>query len=200
MKKQLQVIAIIIVFAFLFTGCSTGTINNEKTTVITRADYPYYEDESAIYKKASLVIRGTVIDKRMEYMSQVIELTEEEKNDPKLNPGGDVDEEKELVTIYKIQIIDSFKGDAVKGDIVEVKQFGGETNDTIYIEEGAPEIRKNSEYIMFLETYKDSPATLLNNVQSLYNIEDGKIMNHVDNDFNVTIEKLNKLSNNEKLR
>lgn len=146
---------------------TTASKDSEKTTVITRADYPYYEDESAIYEKASLVIRGKIIDKRMEYMSQVIELTKEQKDDPQLNPG----------------------------DVVEIKQFGGETKDTIYIEEGAPQISQNGEYIMFLESYEDSPATLLNNVQSLYGIEDNKIINHVENDFNVTIEKLEKLSN-----
>lgn len=195
MRKQVQIITIIIVSVFLFTSCSTASKDSEKTTVITRADYPYYEDESAIYEKASLVIRGKIIDKRMEYMSQVIELTKEQKDDPQLNPGGDVDEEKEMVTIYKVKIIDSFKGDVVKGDVVEIKQFGGETKDTIYIEEGAPQISQNGEYIMFLESYEDSPATLLNNVQSLYGIEDNKIINHVENDFNVTIEKLEKLSN-----
>lgn len=194
-RRTLFVMTIIMGFAFLFTSCSTGAIDSEKTTVIAKADYPYYEDESAIYEKASLVIRGKVIDKRMEYMSQVIELTKEQKDDPQLNPGGDVDEEKEMFTIYKVQVIDSFKGDVVKDDVVEIKQFGGETKDTIYIEEGAPQISQNGEYIMFLESYEDSPATLLNNTQSLYNIEDNKIINYVENDFNMTIEKLEKLSN-----
>lgn len=65
-----------------------------------------------------------------------------------------------MFTIYKVQVIDSFKGDVVKDDVVEIKQFGGETKDTIYIEEGAPQISQNGEYIMFLESYEDSPATL----------------------------------------
>ena len=120
MRKQVQIITILVVSVFLFTSCSTAAKDNEKTTVITIADYPYYEDESAIYEKASLVIRAKVIDKRMEYMSQVIELTKEQKDDPQLN-----------------------------------------------------------------------------NVQSLYSIEDDKIISHEDNDFNMTIEKLEKLPNDK---
>ena len=196
MKKQ--VFIIFIISLFFLTGCSTDTTDPEKTSVIRKGDYPYYEDERDIYEKASLVIRGIVIEKRMEFMSPVTELSQEQKRDPKLNPGGDVDKEKELFTIYKVQIIDSFKGDAVKDDIVEIKQLGGEKDNTIYIEEGGPQINQNSEYIMFLETYVDNPATLLNNMQSLYNVEDGKIISHPDNDFNMTIEKLENLSNGKK--
>ena len=40
---------------------------------------------------------------------------------------------KEMVTIYKVKIIDSFKGDVVKGDVVEIKQFGGEKRKILYI-------------------------------------------------------------------
>jgi hypothetical protein len=196
MKKQ-GIIVIVIMSLVLFAGCTNhrnDTGANDKTIVIVSHDYPYYENESAIYEKASIVIRGTVIDKRAEYMSHVGELTEEQKKDPKLNPGGEVDKEKEFTTIYKIQVTDSFKGKVLKDDIVEIKQFGGETDDTIYIDEGAPQIEQKREYIMFLETYENSPATLLNDVQSLYSIDKDKLISHTDNDFNMTIEKLEALS------
>ena len=96
-----------------------------------------------------------------------------------------------------VKVESIFKGSIIKGSTIEIKQLGGETNDVIHIEEGAPDININDEYIMFLETYDNSPASLLNNIQSLYYVENGVITKHPENNFNITMDILESLSNKE---
>jgi len=94
-----------------------------------------------------------------------------------------------IYTVYTIKISDVYKGNYKTGETIKVKQLGGTIGNRTFIEQGSVAISTMHEYIFFLATYDKMPASLLNQIQSLYIYEsaasmdsDGKITSaHQDN-------------------
>ncbi|MDF2539396.1 MAG: hypothetical protein K0S76_2417 [Herbinix sp.] len=152
---------------------------NEKTILYATGDFPYYESIDELYNKADLVIEGKVIDVRAELLNDRIGVS-----DP---------EDKELYTIYTIDVKKTYKGNIQKNDTLEVKVYGGDTNTMKLIYSEAVYLDVNEKYILFLNTYENSPACMLNNIQAHYKIDDTKLIKEIDNNFELDFEKLEKL-------
>jgi hypothetical protein len=106
--------------------------------------------------------------------------------------------------VYIIKVSDSYKGDVEPGETIEVKQIGGETETTVYIVVGSVKLEKNKKHVMFLFTYKNTPPSLLNPIQSTYyaitdsSVNKELISINTDNDLTLTIEDLKRIKNKTK--
>ena len=191
-----------------FTSCTAGTSDSaritdsagttDKEVYIGRLDYANYDKIETLFTVADYVIKGKVIDSRVEWLSHLIQPTDEEESDPYKNPGGDVNDEKVLTTIFTVEITDSYKGKA-SSNTIEVMQLGGETETAIYRYEGAPEIAKNIEYVLFLSmsNLRDNTSWLLNDVQSLYQVNENELIKLSVNSLELTFEDLSRLAETE---
>jgi len=157
--------AILSLIACTPVNIDDSTSQGELSTVLVRQDFPHYKSIDSLSEKADVIIKGRVIKSRVEALNDVIYST---SVDEKMNPGGELPEEKTNYTIYTIEIVDSLKGNSKPGDTIEVKQLGGEVGNIEFISEENIDILTGNDYILFLATYENTPASLLNSVQSLY--------------------------------
>lgn len=207
MKKNRlsEVIVFSILIMTTLIGCSSqksDTIKGEKLKVVVDRDYPHYSSIDDLSQKADIVIEGAVVNSRVEELEHVIEPSDKSE---KSNPGGNVPSSKRVYTIYTVEVSDSFKGNINSGETIEVKETGGEGKGAIYVSNDSIELKMNKKYIMFLNTYDNSPATLLNPIQSLYTYDEESLNNdqlkgeHKENDLSLKIKDLEKIkSNNNK--
>lgn len=130
--KNLLLVSTAVALMFFSSACTNeGRTAPEKDIIIGKVDYAWYDSTDALYEKADWVIKGKVLGSRVEWMSYVIEPTAEEKSDPILNPGGEIDDDKVITTVYTIEINAVYKGSV--GKTIEVLQLGGETDTELYI-------------------------------------------------------------------
>ena len=71
-----------------------------------------------------------------------------------------------------------------------MKQLGGTIDRVHYVQEDAMTIEIGNTYIMFLETYENSPASLINPIQGIYEYKDGKITGSSKNTWVLTLEDM----------
>ncbi len=195
---------IIIICCTVLMGCVTqdaDVTQKEKQVAKIYCDYPYYSSVDALTEKADLIIKGTIMDSRVEENDYRIEIDEENKL---LNPGGKTTSHNFVHTVYTVSVSESYKGDVEPDEIIEVKEMGGETETTKYIAEESVTFTKNKEYVMFLATYENGiPSSLLNPIQGAYIYEEeaedkGKLsIVNEKNDLALTIEDLEEIKNNQ---
>jgi len=162
-----------IVAAGALSACATPQTQPE--VVEYGADYPTYSTMSDLCSAATVVITGDVIDEEVREVQLTPRTGGSEAEDPSLNAPSEapVPEAPVLVkTISTVSVTSVLSGSGVAaGDQIEVGQLGGTLDDVVYeaeqygMESGTP-------YVMFLETYPDSPASLLNPTQGGYQVSD----------------------------
>ena len=162
------ILPILIISTLLLTTACTKLPPGEKETIAVHADYPWYQSVGELFDRADLVIEGTVLDSRVEWMNHAI-YPEEDKDDPRLNPGGDRDPGEMITTVYTVEVHDIYKGSA--GETVELEDIGGEIDGIVCENPEAADIDTGAEYLMFLSVYEDFPACLLNPVQAIYRVD-----------------------------
>lgn len=148
---------------------SGSTSATEAKTVNYQMDYPSYNSSDALYQKADLVVEAKISD-----TSRVEQLKASSSNpDPKVNPNAGVkgkSPEPFVITVYQATVVKTFKGTKATGDTVEVKQLGGVFKGVTYREINSPTLKPGETYVLFLATYPDAPASLLNPSQGQYPI------------------------------
>lgn len=175
------------------------TINTKDIleTVVISADYPKYDTLDSLVDKADTIVKGRIVN----YTYSDLTITQEIDSDNEyLNPGGEFDNSTIPYTVYMVEIEKAYKGDYAMNDVIEVKQLGGILGNTEYVlEDGAEaKFKEDHNYVFFLETYPDSPASLLNPLQASYeyddndNIVDSKQRNE-DNKINFTMQELDNM-------
>ena len=187
MKKSL--------FLYVFTFCIalaviSGCVKTPNQEVMIFTDYPYYDTVEKIKKEADIIIEGRIISANTVLLDLTETLTDEEKKNPKLNPGGEIDIVSLPYTIYQVEIQKTYKGKVSVGDTIQFKRLGGTIGNIDYIEEDAMNIEVGGTYILFLETYSNSPASLINQIQGIYNYGDKKIKGNSKNKLTLDIEDL----------
>lgn len=204
----------ILLLSIIFVGCSSTTLNNhetydenieesftitEKKVYIGHADYPRFDSAEDLYNSADWIVQGKIIDQRVEVMSLRITDNSEE-DDEVLNPGVDIEDEKDVVTIHTVEIETVYKGELQKRTI-EVMQLGGETNDAIYRFEGAPEFQIDNSYLLFLSKsiIVENAAWLLNDLQATYEVHGDKIISSSIEGFSFTHEMLLNMTREDNL-
>ena len=178
MRRQLA-LALIGASLLLGAGCTatnTTEPSSEKTTVVYDSVYPYYSTVEQLVQTADLVIRATTISSEVRELNSAIKPT---TDDPVLNPGGEYQPSFDVYTVYSFEVAECYKGCSTPGGIVEVKVPGGELDGIDYLASGEPTFKANKKYILFLTTFTDSPAVLLNADQSAYSDSTDKDGNYV---------------------
>lgn len=202
MKNFTSVASTICITAMLLAGCGTAEPSKEgsaatetakKEVVLMDASFPTYNNIDELANQADLIIEGKILKSSF----KLINIAEEpaDPNDEKLNPGGDISDSPAIpYTIYDVEVQKNYKGKAAEKEIIQVKQVGGEDQKHTFKVEDSEELKTNENYVMFLATFENSPASLLNPVQGSYTVEDdGTIKGNEKNHIKIEMNNLLKL-------
>ena len=163
-------------------ACVTGCAGPPDKEVHIYTEYPVYYTIEEAKDAASVIIEGKVVSSETAALDPTETLTDEQEMDPEQNPGGEVDIINIPYTIYTIEINQVYKGDVTVGNTIEMKQPGGVIDHVRCTAPDEAQIEIGSTYILFLETYSNSPASLINPIQGIYEYKDNKI---IGNDINI---------------
>ncbi|MEV4477210.1 hypothetical protein ACFFR3_37715 [Nonomuraea salmonea] len=188
--------------ALVLTALFVSACSMHEEPVLYRADYPQYESADALFDRANLVVEARIVGEPR-YLQEVAE-PDPTTTDPKLNPnagapakltGDEPEPPATVITVYTAQVLQVYKGEAKVGQSVEVKELGGVFGGVTYKEENTTALQRDSGYVLFLETYPDSPAALLNPVQGKYPLDGAKNPSPLpENTIKLTRADLEKLS------
>ena len=117
----------------------------DKEILTATVDYPYYNGVEALAQNADYIIHGKVMSKNCEW--RVISMPAAELY---LNPEDVPPAEEELVTVYQVQVLDSYLPTTEAGATLEVMMMGGETETAIHTYEGISQLAVDDSYIFFL--------------------------------------------------
>lgn len=165
--------ALIIALTFAFSGCSQ--FSGGPAEVFYNAPYPAYASVSDLGEAADLIIEGTVISSEVKELEISMTTGGRSSNDTRLNPGGETQPTSMIYTVHGVRISDVIKGSAKTADNIEVKELGGLSKGTFYHTAEGIVLKNQGVYVMYLQTFEGSPATLLNPLQAAYPVENGKV-------------------------
>ncbi|MEV6816229.1 hypothetical protein, partial [Micromonospora sp. NPDC051296] len=174
-RQMLNALAIGSAAVLLSAGC--GGLNPARpSTVLYEADHPSYLTADDLARRATLIIEarfGGQPRVEKEFPSDASDIT-----DPQLNPNAGVPEQEQLndrtatvITVHRATVEKVHKGSVKPGDIIEVKELGGTLDGVRYENADSAPISTGRSYLLFLETYPDSPASLLNPLQGKYELD-----------------------------
>ena len=173
--KKLFLATVIAVILMVIAACGNETLaenvnslndneveidgdSEDVETIWVMADYPHYDSISHLAYYATDVVRVEILDERVEWLNTWIEAPP-----PEIYPY-------DLYTIYRIKVLDVFQGDAEIGDILEVRQIGGEYDGLRVINEDEVPLAIGDDLVLFLRAsyIENFPSLLLNPYQSAY--------------------------------
>ena len=217
-NKLIQIIGFALIAVILF-GCSDNGISfNDREMVEISFDEPPVENVEELMEIATHVFRGEVLDRRVEWRDHTITrehwvqryLSEGRTEDEidELLYGIDWDEiaqeDPELVTIYRIYLIEVFQGHQIAGDIIEVSRLGGEVDEAYWDVEDEIELEVGSELILFLTCRAWTgwgQFTFSHTYQAVYyvpnSIDDVEITALKDDELDVDLESVNDYWHND---
>lgn len=162
---------------------------------VSQADYPHYDSADALFGTATLVVEAEVAgDSRVTRLSPRLDGGTDPVTNPQAGaPAGEAPDAV-VVTVRQARLLTVYKGAAKAGDTVEVKQLGGTLAGVTH--ETAGEVPLTAgRYVLFLETYPDAPASLLNPYQGQYRVTDaGDLAQVGDNRIPLTRLDLDRLA------
>jgi len=147
----------------MFEENQSGLEENDLNVAEVMADFPHYSSVEHLTINATDVIRGEVLDERTEWINTWIPPQSEYEE-----TGGELGELYLIYTIFKIKVLEVFEGEAEVGSIIEVKQIGGQVDDTLFINADEVDIQLGYDLVLFLESFEGLPASLINPTQSVY--------------------------------
>lgn len=175
MKKTIHVVLLMSFFlAISACGEKTDISDNENMVTSLHAEYPAYDTAQELVDTADLIFSGTVervsyemLDVRTEAGSDTLTGISETQNIP--------------YTIYEIKLTEIYKGNT-EGDMIYIKQPGGEFDGNKYVIDGATAIHQGETYLFLAETYENSYPSLLNATQAAYDMNAGEMLNEDENE------------------
>jgi hypothetical protein len=142
---------------------NNSTIDNPNADipqVVSSGSYSYYDNFDEADRRANLIIVG-----------EVVKVNEPEE----IRVGAFT---TDIYTVSEFRVDKVIKGDAAVGDIVKVKQIGGEYKGIERVEGGIEYYKLGERHILFLKSYKDgkykSPCSPINPHQGSMKILNGK--------------------------
>ncbi|MEK4369090.1 hypothetical protein [Paenibacillus sp. FSL R5-0473] len=219
-KNRVLTLLLSSIFILSAVGCSsvtpTASPSDAPMTIIASEDYPSYGSIGDLSERANTIVKGSVVETRVEALNDIVQVTDA-ANENELNPSSDLGGEPasfdKIYTIHTIQVAESYKGGYTAGEKLEVKQLGGQLGNTEIINDDNLKLIPTKDYVLFLETYEDTPASLLNSVQSLYVIKPAAKSNqpgqqqsqsevivsaNPENDLTLQLEDLQEIQNEQK--
>lgn len=188
-RKMLFLTSILCIMIFSACGYN-GTKNSTDKEVLTGyIDAIHYDSLNELSNDADYVLRGKIIDREFEW--RVISRPDP---DVYLNPEDMPPVTEDLVTVYTVEVLDTYLSSSKIEDRIDVLMMGGETDTTIYRFEGSPELNVNDEYIFFLSKSSmfENAGWLLNLEQSVYKVDESNI-SKVNGGFTLTFATLENL-------
>ncbi|GAA1580876.1 hypothetical protein [Actinoplanes couchii] len=163
-----------IVFALL-SGCSAQPATEDAKVVEYHFDYPVYDNAEQIIGTADVIVRGTAVASRAEWLYPETST----ETDPLLNPqaglsAGEIAQWREdaavAVTVSTLEVTEVLKGEVAVGERVEVSQVGGTLDGVTYTEQHTTVLPSDgSEFVLLLADHgAGKPFDLLNPEQALY--------------------------------
>ncbi|MCL2572133.1 MAG: hypothetical protein FWE11_06985 [Defluviitaleaceae bacterium] len=171
MKKGISSFVIILFLSFALVACAqTSVITEYVPTGLLRIR----TDINQIARGATHIVHAEVLDNRVErintYMGSgyVIGFNNEIRE-------VDISRYYEIVTIYRLSVLEVFKGDVEVGDILELGQRGGRLGNYELINERKIPIAYGDELIFFMRCFTDEgfghlPLLLESSSQAVYHI------------------------------
>ncbi|MFC7246780.1 hypothetical protein ACFQO7_30255 [Catellatospora aurea] len=189
--NRVRTIVVAVLAAVALAACG-GT-----ETVEYHGSYPTYESVDALYQKANLVVEARIgAAERVQELRPSVGGT-----DPKANPQAGTGqqagaaEDVVVITVRQIEVVKVYKGDAKPGQQIDVGQLGGLYKGVNYVQAEATKLKGGDTYVLFLATYPDAPAALLNPNQAQYQLDASGGLNRAQgNTLQVTTADLRRLS------
>ena len=143
-------------------------------------DYFILGDVEEMADLATDIISGKVIDRRVEWVN--LNPPRENVEEYMLNQGMSQEEidfelygigfepDFELMTVYRIQVLEVFQGNLVAGEIIEVMRRGGEYENQYWFVADATELVVDTELVLFLFSRRltNNPFVLVSHIQGVY--------------------------------
>ena len=132
--------------------------DNEIRTTHLSGSIRAYEHIDELASRATYIVRVEVLDERVESIDTAIP--------PRSN--------YRIFTVNRLRVLDVFKGDTEIGNIMQVRQFGGQLGDEKVIYSGQITLPIGDDFVLFLSCrgIDNRPAYLLNPTQSVYRFAD----------------------------
>ena len=132
----------------------TNTSDNEIRNTYLSGSSKAYMCIDELASSATYIVRVEVLDERVERMNYAV---------PPASRYG-------IFTVNRLKVLDVFKGNTEIGNIMEVRQFGGQVGDERLIYSGKIAFPIGDDLVLFLFSLgiDNSPAFLLNPTQSVY--------------------------------
>lgn len=155
-------------------------------TVHYAGDWPFYESLDDLYGRADLVIEAKV-----EVHDGSREIFADDDADRRSGTGL-------VYSIFRVAVVQVFKGAAKTGDVIEVKQPGGVHDRVSYQAEQTTYLQVGTGYVLFLLLYGEVPASTLNPEQGQYELAaDGSPMSLPGNPIELTMADLVSLAEHQ---
>ena len=220
MKKSMLIkIVLLLIFVVALSACSSEESNvaygeldsasDEFEYTIISFDTFILEDLEEMADGATHIIRGEVLDQRVEWLNLTIprEVTEQQLAEEGLTEdeiaaeleGVIFEREPEIVTLSRIRVLEIFQGNHYVDDVIEIMQLGGEYGNERWIVDGEVELEVNSELVLFLVSWDMAglPYSLLSHVQGVYYIpselEDEYLIEAEDEHLSIELEGINEI-------
>lgn len=150
-----------------FSNLGSVLNNSNKDKIVSSSLYPTYSNVKSMIESADMVVVG-----------KVIEVNPPEKININIGDNRDTEPVTQIYTVSEIVVEEVKKGDVKAGDIIRIKQLGGETEDAVQTTEDAVNyLAVDDEGLFFLESYPfEIPCDTLNPIQGHILFKEGKII------------------------
>ena len=189
MKKTFLFTIMVILALLILSACSSDVLENiptqpEEETVVSRehqegpmisGSFPFYNNIAELSAASTYVVRAEILDERVEEVNVSL---------PQDSPMY------QIVTIYRFSVLEVFQGDAVAGEVMEVRRLGGELNGQV-VHSHHQVLTVGDELLLFMYRFEewDLPPVLLNPLQAAYQLSSDRTEGA--DDLNSELESLN---------
>ena len=138
----------------IYDDTITNISDNEIRTTHLSGSTWAYENIDELASRATYIVRVEVLDERVESIDTMIPPASRYR----------------IFTVNRLRVLDVFKGDTEIGNIMQVRQFGGQLGDEKVIYSGQITLPIGDDLILFLSCrgIDNRPAYLLSPTQSVY--------------------------------